>query len=910
MSLKNDAFPSSAAFDAIAQALTSDAARKDAIKTGGAIFSFNLKNKAGQTEQWYLDLKETGTVGKGEAPEGKKADVTLTLPDEDFGKLVVGKANAQRMFMGGKLKVKGNVMKATKLEAVLKKANVGEAKAKLIASPPIIRIIALRLTPVSSVFLMKNDLHKTFGEIFHDDLDAFRNQLLQIQQYQDDRKESEEWVANLRFLDISKVPDLQDEILRQGRRFGAQQSIDSSHQRIAPIRQIPITKCEEDDGDDYIAVSWKWPQTRPISDAGSTEPPIFRYYIKRPDKKSHKSGFPDHYMDRVVRYAQSVGITRLWVDIECIYQRKEDEETSPRDKELGVQIMDVVYGDSARSVGLLTVEIQDQREIDMLSDLLSRSLFVDPKDEDFPELQPGVDIAAVQMLILHILSDSRWSRGWIFQEDHLASQKMVLLIPHSAELQKSGRYNFKKLPGELVIQLMDFRQTVTMFCLAWAKGKMRWPCTEILAKVKQYNICNKIIKTKPSTSQHQHQWNFGSSNSSFDSAVAELNSQPSSSKDYSYPTTTVGVLEDIASRSLENESDRIAIVSNALKCKKRLNTRDGSPLLKPDTYSLSAALLTVILLNGEILKDKHLPPFHRILPSEASIMNHTLQSYLNTTQSIFTAPGCLRRQSFIDCCRFISPTIIPRGIETRGFLFNVVSKEQLVKEGFQSGLLRLSGADREAISSTAPKRRPWKRKLDSHACQVLGILIDKLETKWPNSKLTSHMRKHILLDESPPSSKKALPSTPYVLDNMHALYRALMDGHELYIARLASAHQNTEPVALFIESEPDVWTAHCERNDFLDTTGSIKIFASWDKGRNIYYDKERLVSLQVKIFNEAGNTKEWDPQTGFMSHVGWVNGVWVADGEKMNTYVFALPGITQIEPKNNGRKKRKWSGDE
>ena len=131
MSLKHDAFPSSVAFDAIAQALSSDAARKDAIKTGGAIFSFNLKNKAGETEQWYLDLKETGTVGKGAAPEGKKADVTLTLPDEDFGKLVVGKANAQKMFMGGKLKVKGNVMKATKLEAVLKQANVGEAKAKL-----------------------------------------------------------------------------------------------------------------------------------------------------------------------------------------------------------------------------------------------------------------------------------------------------------------------------------------------------------------------------------------------------------------------------------------------------------------------------------------------------------------------------------------------------------------------------------------------------------------------------------------------------------------------------------------------------------------------------------------------------------------------------------------------------------
>jgi putative sterol carrier protein len=61
-------------------------------------------------------------VGKGVAPEGKKAAVTLLLSDKDFGQLVQGKANAQKLFMSGKLKVKGDVMKATKMEGVLKKA--------------------------------------------------------------------------------------------------------------------------------------------------------------------------------------------------------------------------------------------------------------------------------------------------------------------------------------------------------------------------------------------------------------------------------------------------------------------------------------------------------------------------------------------------------------------------------------------------------------------------------------------------------------------------------------------------------------------------------------------------------------------------------------------------------------------
>lgn len=57
-----------------------------------------------------------------------RSPVTLQLSDADFGNLVQGKANAQRLFMSGKLKIKGDIMKATKLEPVLKKA---QTKSKL-----------------------------------------------------------------------------------------------------------------------------------------------------------------------------------------------------------------------------------------------------------------------------------------------------------------------------------------------------------------------------------------------------------------------------------------------------------------------------------------------------------------------------------------------------------------------------------------------------------------------------------------------------------------------------------------------------------------------------------------------------------------------------------------------------------
>ncbi|MCJ1361719.1 hypothetical protein MMC16_000819 [Acarospora aff. strigata] len=177
MSLKHDAFPSSEAFDLINNSLNSDdAERKDAVKKGNAIFAFTLQNKEGQTESWYIDLKEKGEVARGTAPDDKKANgmitpkptlpysrfisyhlaaplsynalalchtadkllrremltqfpkVTLSLSDDDFGKLISGKANAQRLFMAGKLKVQGDVMKATKMEPILKRA---QTKAKL-----------------------------------------------------------------------------------------------------------------------------------------------------------------------------------------------------------------------------------------------------------------------------------------------------------------------------------------------------------------------------------------------------------------------------------------------------------------------------------------------------------------------------------------------------------------------------------------------------------------------------------------------------------------------------------------------------------------------------------------------------------------------------------------------------------
>ncbi|KAJ6513341.1 SCP2 sterol-binding domain-containing protein [Mycena sanguinolenta] len=105
-----------------------DAERAAQIKKTNGIFQLDVSNAEKQTATWTIDLKKTGTIYKG--PAKPKADVTIILSDETLNDLATGKLNGQKAFMTGKLKTKGNMMLATKLDGVLKAAST-KPKAKL-----------------------------------------------------------------------------------------------------------------------------------------------------------------------------------------------------------------------------------------------------------------------------------------------------------------------------------------------------------------------------------------------------------------------------------------------------------------------------------------------------------------------------------------------------------------------------------------------------------------------------------------------------------------------------------------------------------------------------------------------------------------------------------------------------------
>ncbi|KAJ7475717.1 SCP2 sterol-binding domain-containing protein [Mycena latifolia] len=118
--LKVDGFKASELIAGISEGFAglSDAEKGAQMKKVNGIFQLDVSNEAKEVATWTIDLKKTGTVYKGAAKP--KADVTIILSDETLADLASGKLNGQKAFMTGKLKTKGNMMLATKLDGVLK----------------------------------------------------------------------------------------------------------------------------------------------------------------------------------------------------------------------------------------------------------------------------------------------------------------------------------------------------------------------------------------------------------------------------------------------------------------------------------------------------------------------------------------------------------------------------------------------------------------------------------------------------------------------------------------------------------------------------------------------------------------------------------------------------------------------
>jgi len=87
----------------------------DVVKKVDATYRFDVKDASG-VKSWFVDLKN----GSGSISDctGKEVDAecTIAMSDADFVDLMTGKLDGQSAFMGGQLKIKGDMMLAMKLE--------------------------------------------------------------------------------------------------------------------------------------------------------------------------------------------------------------------------------------------------------------------------------------------------------------------------------------------------------------------------------------------------------------------------------------------------------------------------------------------------------------------------------------------------------------------------------------------------------------------------------------------------------------------------------------------------------------------------------------------------------------------------------------------------------------------------
>ncbi|XP_039947033.1 hydroxysteroid dehydrogenase-like protein 2 isoform X1 [Hirundo rustica] len=86
------------------------------VRSTQGVFQFELSGDGGGT--WYIDLKtKGGSAGFGKPPV--TADVVMSMSSADFVKMFTGKLKPTLAFMSGKLRIKGNMSLAIKLEKLL-----------------------------------------------------------------------------------------------------------------------------------------------------------------------------------------------------------------------------------------------------------------------------------------------------------------------------------------------------------------------------------------------------------------------------------------------------------------------------------------------------------------------------------------------------------------------------------------------------------------------------------------------------------------------------------------------------------------------------------------------------------------------------------------------------------------------
>lgn len=374
----------------------------------------------------------------------------------------------------------------------------------------------------------------------------------------------------------------------------------------------------------YIAVSCPWR----LPDYENSA--VGKYHVR--EDVGLKIEIPqDVVLDRVTKFAATKNYP-FWIDKLCI-----DQEEGSDEKQIAIQSMDLVYKQSKISLGLLFVRLDSKEQVRCLHSLLCGKCATQEADRHgnvkyilTTDIEEAKEVLNVVDLIV---KDNWWDRAWIFQEDYLSSLQMQLLIRSSQYYAHGQIHMFGVIPGELQVQAANFRTAATVFCLAFLQQTGiseddRSRSTEVLKKAGKYNILlaqNNLGRTLEAMS----------------------------------PV----IFEDIGRRKITDSWDILAIACNCCDYSKRLDTWKLQQQQQEDGRSLSLAILTTYILNGEILR--HDSTCGESL--DGNVFEFLKQNTLGIDPPLEREKGL----TFIKHCRFPDIVLSDYGMETEGIIWKL-----------------------------------------------------------------------------------------------------------------------------------------------------------------------------------------------------------------------------------------------
>ncbi|KAF5530776.1 transcriptional regulatory moc3 [Fusarium mexicanum] len=515
----------------------------------------------------------------------------------------------------------------------------------------------------------------------------------------------------------------------------------------------------------YVALSYTWSQSPEeiyIPDGG--------FLVE--DLKSgnvEPSSVRDAVFSRIKRYMDHVNCKYLWIDKHCIDQEEGEENQA------GMQAMDRVYSLSKHPAALLSLTISTSDQVQLLADILS-GRFVTREGKNYVLSSAERALDALQLLH-YITSDLWFTRGWTYQENYRANMKMTLLIMHPAALNhgKSARH-FGSLDGELLISSAGLYEQATKLCLAYSNHQPPPPHLDsILSRAKRYTIL----------------------------LANDENSAPVS--------MSPSIIEDIASRNLEREWDRLAIIANCCQYTNRLN----SAQLQADKHSLSLSILTLILMNGEILSNspRDKPDAGRMTLTEL-LHKHFFYG--------LDSPWKKARLTFNKSCRLANVVLTKEGVRTEGYLW------------------RLDDEIRTADFHNNSRSR-GKKRYQQLTKRPLDWLAEQLASQYP----VLSERLYEILDLEVPSSA----AEEWLLSMVDKVEEAIVQGKLLCTATLLGSG----PLGVAVLVQPDDSENESSGTGSemsLDRDEDCYVFTSFqraqtDRGGFDLNDLDKHVSLEV-----------------------------------------------------------------